>query len=174
MDISDHVFKTIENRYDVYRGKDCMQMFCESFKDHAVKIIVFFKKMKLLTKELQASCKNVKSCYISQENFKNKYVKIKKYREIRDHCHYTGEYTGTAHSIYNLVYSAPKKIPIAFHSGCNYDYHFIIKELAEDFEKQLTYLGGNTKQYVTFTVPIEKEKWRGNYNKYISQITIYW
>ena len=34
-------FKTIENKYDVYRGKDCMKKFCESFKDHTMEIIVF-------------------------------------------------------------------------------------------------------------------------------------
>ena len=47
-----------------------------------------------------------------------------------DHCHYTGEYIGAAHNICNLKYSVPKEIPIAFHNGSNYDYHFIIKELA--------------------------------------------
>ena len=31
-----------------------------------------------------------------------------------------------------------KKITIAFHNGSGYDYHFIIKELAEEFEKQFT------------------------------------
>ena len=29
------------------------------------------------------------------------------------------------------------KIPINFHNGSNYDYHFIIKELAEEFENNL-------------------------------------
>ena len=45
-----------------------------------------------------------------------------------------GEYRGTAYRICNLKYSVPKK---GFHSGFNYDYHFIIKELAEEFEKTL-------------------------------------
>ena len=44
-----------------------------------------------------------------------------------------------------------------FHNGSNYDYHFIIKELAEEFKKQFTCLGENTEKYITFTVPIEKE-----------------
>ena len=44
---------------------------------------------------------------------------------------------GAAHSIYNLKYSVPKKIPIAFHNGSNYDYHFIAKELAEEFKINL-------------------------------------
>ena len=67
-------------------------------------------------------------------------LKIKKYRKFRDHCNYTGEYKGAAHSICNLKYSVPKEIPIAFQNKSNYDYHFIIKELAEEFEKQFTRL----------------------------------
>ena len=50
-----------------------------------------------------------------------------------------------------------KKIFILFHNGSNYDYHFIIKQLAEEFQKQFTCLGENTEKYITFTVPIEKE-----------------
>ena len=57
----------------------------------------------------------------------------------------------------DLKYSVPKKIPIAFHNGSNYDYHFIIKELAEEFQKQFTRLGQISKKYITFTVPVEKE-----------------
>ena len=75
----------------------------------------------------------------------------------RDHCHYTGEYRGAEHSICNLKYAVPKKNPIVFHNGSNYDYHFIIKELAQEFQKQFTCLGENTEKYITFTVPIEKE-----------------
>ena len=37
-----------------------------------------------------------------------------------------------------------------FHNGYNYDYHFIIKELAEEFEGQFTCLGENNKKYITF------------------------
>ena len=32
-------FKSIENKHDVYRGKDCMKKFCESLRKHAMKII---------------------------------------------------------------------------------------------------------------------------------------
>ena len=65
--------------------------------------------MKLLTKEQQESYENAKICYICKEKFENKYLKDKKYCKVRDHCHYTGEYRGTAHSICNLKYSVPKK-----------------------------------------------------------------
>ena len=84
-------------------------------------------------------------------------MKDKKYGKVRDHCRYTGEYRGAVHSICNLKYGVPKKIPIAFHNGSNFDYHFIIKEFAEEFKKQFTCLGENTEEYITFTVPIEKE-----------------
>ena len=91
--------------------------------------------MKLLTKEQQESHENAKIYYNSQEKFENQYVKDYKYYKVRDHCHYTEEYRGPAHSICNLKYSVPKKIPIAFHNGSNYDYHFFIKELAGKFFK---------------------------------------
>ena len=64
-------------------------------------------------------------------------MKDKKYCKVRDHCHYTGKFRGAAHSICNLKYSIPKKIAAVFHNTSNYDYHFIIKELAEKFFKNL-------------------------------------
>ena len=56
----------------------------------------------------------------------------KNYCNVRDHCHYTGEYRGAAHSICNLKCSVPKNFAIVFHKGSNYNYHFIMKELVEE------------------------------------------
>ena len=39
----------------------------------------------------------------------------------------------------------PKRIPIAFHNGSNYDSHFIINELAVDLKGQITCLGEYTQ-----------------------------
>ena len=36
-----------------------------------------------------------------RKKIENKYLKDKKYRQVRDHCHYKGEYRSAAHSIYN-------------------------------------------------------------------------
>ena len=33
---------------------------------------------------------------------KKRLVYNKKYHKVRDHCHYTGKYSGAAHDIYNL------------------------------------------------------------------------
>ena len=38
------------------------------------------------------------------------------------------------------------------HNGSNYDYHFIIKEVAEEFKKQFIFLAEKTGKYITFTV----------------------
>ena len=50
----------------------------------------------------------------------------------------------------------PNEIPVVFHNSSNYDYHFIIKELAKEFEGQFKCLGEITEKYKTFSVLIEK------------------
>ena len=59
--------------------------------------------------------------------------------------------------IYNLRYNVPKKIPIVFHNGSTYDYHFVTKKLAEEFKGDFECLGENTEKYITFSVPLKKE-----------------
>ena len=66
-------------------------------------------------------------------------MKHKKNRKVEDHYHYTGGYRGAARSICNLKYSVPKKVPLVFHNGSNYDYHFFIKDLAEEFKNGFTW-----------------------------------
>ena len=97
--------------------------------------------MKLLPNEQQESYENANISYISKEKYEDKYLKGKKYPRVRDHCHYIEEYRGAVHSVCNLKYCGPKNISIFSHQGSNYDYHSIIKELAEEFQKQFTYLG---------------------------------
>ena len=57
----------------------------------------------------------------------------KEYRKVRDHCHYTGKFRGAAHNNWNLRYKIPKEIPIVFHNGSIYDYHFKIEQLTIEF-----------------------------------------
>ena len=77
-------------------------------------------------------------------------------QKVRDHCHYTGKYRGAAHNNCNLNYKIPKEIPVVFHNGSTYDYHFIIKQLAREFKGYFHCLGENTEKYITFSVPIKK------------------
>ena len=77
-------------------------------------------------------------------------------QNVRYHCHYTGKYRGAAQSICNLSYTTTNMIPIVFHNGYKYDYHFIIRELAREFKYYLECLGENTEKYITSSVPIKK------------------
>ena len=56
-----------------------------------------------------------------------------------------------------MRYKIPKEIPVVFHNGSTYDYHFIIKELAKELEGNFERLGENTENYITFSVPIKKK-----------------
>ena len=99
-----------------------------------------------LTPEEEFSSYMADKCYICEKKFfkdkKNNYIKV------RDHCHYTGKY---------LMYNTPRKIAVVFHNGSSYDYHFIIKGLAEEFEGDFECLGENKEKYIIFSVPIKKE-----------------
>ena len=77
----------------------------------------------------------------------------KEMRKVRDHYHYTGKYRGAAHIKCNVIV---KEIPVLFHNGSVYDYHFIIKYLARKFEGNFKCLGKNTEKYINFTVPLKK------------------
>ena len=94
-------------------------------------------------------------CYICNKPFyrdkKNNYI------NVRDHRHYTGKYRGAAHKICNLMYNTPREIPVVFDNGSGYDYHFIIKRLAEEFEGDFECLGENKEKCITFSVPVKKE-----------------
>ena len=107
-----------------------------------------------LTTEEKIYHNKQKICYLCKKEFNNN---DKKNYKVRDHCHYTGKYRDATHNICNLRYKVPKEIPIVFHNGSIYDYHFIIKELVKEFESNFECLGEYTEKYITFSVPIKKK-----------------
>ena len=130
-------FDHIENKHTLYRGQDCMRKFCESSREHAKNVIDFKKKNMLpITKEELNSHQDAKKRYICGKIILKKLSKSLQYVKVRDHCHNTGKYRGAAHSICNLKFVLLNEIPVLFHNGSNYDYHSIIKELANNFEGQ--------------------------------------
>ena len=152
------LFDTTKNKLNYYRDKNCMEKFCKDLEEHATKIINYEEKEMIpLTKEEEKIHSRQKKCYICKKRFStddNNGVALNK---AKYHCHYTGKYRGVAHVIFNLRYKIPKEIPVVFYNGSTYDHHFIIKELAENFEGQFECLGENTEKYFTFSVPIKKE-----------------
>ena len=64
--------KIIENKYDVYRGKDCMKNFCESLGEHTIEMIL---KNEVMKKRAKNSYQNAKSVIFVKEKIKiNMYV----------------------------------------------------------------------------------------------------
>ena len=150
-------FDRTKNKLNYYRGKDCMKNLCLDLREHATKIINYEKKEMIpLTKKEEKRYNKQEVCYICKKGFSTN-DSNKKYRKLRDHCHYSGKYKGAAHDICNLRQKIPKEIPVVFHNGSTYDYNFIIKELAEEFEGEFECLGENTEKYITFSVPVKKE-----------------
>ena len=148
-------FDESKNKLNYYKGDDCMKKFCEDLREHATEIINYEKKNIIpLTTEEKINYNDQKVCYICEKEFDNS---DKKRHKIRDHCHYTGKYKGAAHNVCNLRYKVPKEIPIVFHNGSIYNYHFIIKELVKEFEGNFDCLGENTEKYITFSVPLKKK-----------------
>ena len=106
-----------------------------------------------LTDEETKSYEKEKVCYICEKEFctdKNDEKVFKLHHKVRDHCHYSGKFRGAAHNICNLRYKIPKEIPVVFHNGSTYDYHFIIKQLAEEFKGKFACLGENTENTLLF------------------------
>ena len=148
-------FDESKNKINYYRGDDCMKKFCKDLREHAMKIINYEKKrMVPLTTKEEICCNKQKICYICKKEFNNN---NKKQQKLKDHCHYTGKYRGAAHNICNLRYKVPKEIPVVFHNGSTYDYHFVIKELVKEFDGNFDCLGENTEKYITFSVPLKKK-----------------
>ena len=133
-----------------------MKRFCKDLKDHATKIIDFKKKTMIpLTKEEEDNYNKENICYICKKEFNNNDTSSSECK-VRDHCHFTGKYRGAAHNTSNLRYKVPKNIPVIFHNGSTYDYHFIIKELAREFDGNFECLGESTEKYIIFSAPSKK------------------
>ena len=109
-----------------------------------------------LADEENESYQKQKACCICKKGFSTD-DDNKKYHKVRDHCHYTGKYRGAGHDTCNITYKAPKEIPVVFHNGSSYDYHFVIKELAKEFQGKFECLGKNTEKYITFQYELKKE-----------------
>ena len=137
-----------------------MKKISLDLKEHVTKIINYEKKEMIpLTKE-ENMHNDQKICHICKNVFSTNYNN-KKYHKVKDHCHYTGKYRGAARDICNLRYKLPKEIPVVFHNGSTYDYHFIIKELAETFEGEFECLGESAERKHNFFSANQK----GNYRK---------
>ena len=125
-------------------------------KKQATSVVDFEKKeLPVITIDEEFKHHMATKCYICEKKFykdkKNNYLKV------RDHCDYSGKYRGATHKISNLMYTTPREIRVVFHNRSSYDYHFIIKGLAEECNGDFECLGENKEKCITFSVPLKKE-----------------
>ena len=91
-------------------------------------------------------------CHICFKPFNSKDPKV------RDHCHYTGSYRGSAHSLCNLRYQIPSYIPVVFHNLLGYYAHLFIKELGKH-SNDIGVIAKNKEDYITFSVDVTVDRY---------------
>ena len=152
-------FNCIENKHALYRGQDCMKKICESLRQHGKNIINFEKKKILpLTKEELKSHQDARVSYICGKRILKKFYNGENFGKVRDHCNFTDKYRGEAHGICNLKFNMPDEIPVVFHKGSNYDYHFIIKKISKRVWQTICMSWGKYRKVNNFfLLPLKKK-----------------
>ena len=116
-----------------------------------------FNKQLITTYNDELSFKLEQKCHICEESYKDKDIRV------RDHCHITGKYRGSAHQDCNLklrLNPEEIKIPVIFHNLKGYDSHFIMQQIGE-ITKKHTYKNykGEEKQMNINAIPNNMEKY---------------
>ena len=137
----------VENPLKLYRGKDCVEVFCDYVENEAKRLYHMFpeKPTKPLTSEQWREVNRARKCHICFKEFQELNPKL------RDHCYYTGSYRGPAHRNCNLRYKIPSYILIVFHNLSGYDAHLFIRELGKKFDKgKIGVIAENKEKYISF------------------------
>ena len=85
----------------------------------------YFNKELVITKGDNEDFEDSTKCWICDNAYADGDVKV------RDHCHITGKYRGSAHRDCNINVKLNHKIPVVFHNLKNYDSQFVMKELGK-------------------------------------------
>ena len=122
----------------IYRGEKAVYTFLEYMLDevkYCKKVMKKeFNKSLKMTKEDEKKFQKAEECHICDKKYTDKDIRV------RDHCHITGKYRGSAHQECNLkirVNPEEVKIPVIFHNLRGYDSHFIMQEIGaivKDYE----------------------------------------
>ena len=151
---SEFAYGEVKDPLKLYRGKDCISKFCEHIIEEACQLYnsLSEKPMIPLTKDQIKKYNRASKCHICFKHFKDGD------RKVRDHCHYSGEYRGAAHSLCNLQYKVPSYIPVVFHNLAGYDAHLFIWELSK-YGSQMGVIAKNTEDYISFSIKVEVGKY---------------
>ena len=138
----------------IYRGEDSIKTFMEqmlSEVQYCQKIIsTKFNKPLQMTDEDEQQFKAAEECHICGKKYKETDIRV------RNHCHITGQYSGSAHQDCNLKLKiSPKEftIPVIFHNLRGYDSHFIMQEIGsigKSNNLSINCITKNMKKYMAF------------------------
>ena len=146
---------------NIYRGDNAVYKFMEKMLEEVkyCKNIMKkeFKKQLIMTDNDKLSFKLERKCHICEGFYKDKDIRV------RDHCHITGKYRGSAHQECNLklrIKPEEIKIPVIFHNLKGYDSHFIMQQIGA-IVKKYTYKNnkGEEKQMNINAIPNNMEKY---------------
>ena len=145
----------------IYRGEKAVYGFLEDM----LKEVKYCKKV--MKKEFNKPLKMTKDDENKFEKAEECHICNKKYTDedtkVRDHCHITGKYRGSAHQKCNLklrVNPEELKIPVIFHNLRGYDSHFIMQEIGEIVNKHTyTNKNGEKCQMNIKAIPNNMEKY---------------
>ena len=119
-----------------YRGENAVYKFMEKILEEVeyCKAVVkkHINKPLVMTEDDETRFKLMDKCYICSNKYTDKDVRV------RDHCHITGKFRGSAHQECNLklrIKPEDIKIPIIFHNLRGYDSHFIMQQIGEIAKK---------------------------------------
>ena len=145
----------------IYRGEKAVYTFLEYMLDevkYCKRIIKKeFNKPLNMTKENEEEFQKADECHICNKKYTNQDIRV------RDHCHITGKYRGSAHQECNLQLRLNPdkiKIPVIFHNLRGYDSHFIMQEIGaivKDYE--YTNKDGKKCQMNINAIPNNMEKY---------------
>ena len=120
----------------IHRGENAVHKFMENMLEEVdwCKSIIkkHFNKPLEMTEENEIDFKKAIKCHICDQQYTDKDIRV------RDHCHITGKFRGSAHQDCNLklrIKPATIKIPVLFHNLRGYDSHFIMQQIGEIAKK---------------------------------------
>ena len=146
---SKFAYEDVDNPLRTYRGKDCIETFCDFMKGEARRLYHMFPELPKgpLTKKQWNKYNKATKCHICYKPFTQTNLKV------RDHCHYTGLYRGSAHSLCNLRYKIPAYIPVVFHNLSGYEAHLFITEFGAH-TSEMGVIAKNKEDYNSFSIKV--------------------
>ena len=115
-----------------YRGENAVYKFMEKMLEEVeyCKTVIKkrFNKPLVMTEDDETRFKLMDKCHICDKEYTDKDVRV------RDHCHITGKFRGSAYQECNLklrIKPEDIKIPVIFHNLRGYDSHFIMQQIGE-------------------------------------------